>query len=148
MSDKPTMLQAHLQDTYQYLFDTAHETLSVSPSLVPFGAGVRKTGEQIHTSVDLKWEISSPKDHISGLIAGLREDDRQSGLMAAGLVFDVASSAEKLDERALCFHLEAANGRAVQVMIPYARGWENRIVFGDPQLSEVPVEIFINTIPE
>lgn len=142
------MLQSHLQETYQYLLDGAHAALSATPSFVPFGAGVRKTGEQIRTTVDLHWDSSTPNDHISGLIAGLRADDSQTGLMAAGLVFDMASSAEKLTERALCFHLEAANGRAVQVIIPYKRGWENRLVYGDPQLSEVPVEIFVNVLPE
>ena len=82
------MLQRHLQETYEYLFDTAHEALKGGASFAPFGAGIRKTGEQIHTNVDLAIEKSSPQDHISGLIAGFRLDEEQNGLIAAGLVFD------------------------------------------------------------
>ena len=60
------MLQRHLQDTYEYLFDTAHRALLEGASFAPFGAGIRKTGEQIHTNVDLPMERSAPTDHISG----------------------------------------------------------------------------------
>ncbi len=133
------MLQRHLQDTYQYLFDAAHNALREGGSFAPFGAGIRKTGEQIHTTVDLKIESSAPADHISGLIAGFRLDDTQNGLMAAGLVFDGNSASD--NARALCFHIEAANGRAIEVIVPYARG-AAEIAFERPQVSEVLPEIF------
>ena len=103
------MLQQHLQDTYQYLFDTAHRALGEGGSFAPFGAGIRKSGEQIHTNVDLAIEQSAPADHISGLIAGFRADDDEHGLIAAGLVFDGRASSD--DATALCFHIEAANGK-------------------------------------
>jgi len=54
------MLQQHLQDTYEYLFDTAHRALKEGASFAPFGAGIRKTGEQIHTNVDLPIDRSAP----------------------------------------------------------------------------------------
>ena len=69
------MLQRHLQDTYEYLFDAAHRALLEGGSFAPFGAGIRKTGEQIHTNVDLPTDRSVPADHISGLIAGFRLDE-------------------------------------------------------------------------
>ena len=81
------MLQRHLQETYEYLFDTAHRALKEGASFAPFGAGIRKTGEQIHTNVDLPIGRSAPQDHISGLIAGFRLDEQENGLIAAGLVF-------------------------------------------------------------
>lgn len=133
------MLQRHLQDTYEYLFDAAHRALREGGSFAPFGAGIRKTGEQIHTNVDLAIEKSQPSDHISGLIAGFRLDDEQNGLMAAGLVFD--GQARSDSERALCFHIEGADGKAVEVIVPYARR-VTEIVFEDPQVSEVQAEIF------
>jgi hypothetical protein len=137
------MLQKHLQDTYEYLFDAAHRALREGGSFAPFGAGIRKTGEQIHTNVDLAIERSQPSDHISGLIAGFRLDDEQNGLMAAGLVFD--GQARSDNERALCFHLEGADGRAVEVIVPYARRI-TEIAFDDPQVSEVQPEIFTNVM--
>ena len=133
------MLQRHLQDTYEYLFDAAHRALRDGGSFAPFGAGIRKTGEQIHTNVDLSIEKSAPADHISGLIAGFRLDEEQHGLIAAGLVFD--GHARSDNARALCFHIEAANGRAVEVLVPYARRAAD-IAFDDPQISEVQPEIF------
>lgn len=134
------MLQKHLQDTYEYLFDAAHRALLEGGSFAPFGAGIRKTGEQIHTNVDLPIERSAPADHISGLIAGFRADERDHGLIAAGLVFDGRARSD--DASALCFHIEAANGRAVEVIVPYARRAASEIAFDAPQISEVQPEIF------
>lgn len=133
------MLQRHLQDTYEYLFDTAHRALLEGSSFAPFGAGIRKTGEQIHTNVDLPIERSAPQDHISGLIAGFRLDDKENGLIAAGLVFDGRASSD--DAAALCFHIEAANGQAVEVIVPYARR-DAEVAFQAPQITEVHAEIF------
>jgi hypothetical protein len=134
------MLQHHLQDTYEYLFDSAHRALKEGGSFAPFGAGIRKTGEQIHTNVDLPIDRSAPQDHISGLIAGFRQDEQENGLIAAGLVFDGRSSVD--DAAALCFHIEGANGRAVEVIVPYARRAADVIAFDAPQISEVEPEIF------
>lgn len=137
------MLQHHLQETYEYLFDAAHQALRGGGSFAPFGAGIRKTGEQIHTNVDLPMEKSAPADHISGLIAGFRADEKEHGLIAAGLVFDGRARSD--DANALCFHIEAANGRAVEVIVPYARKI-TEIDFDAPQISEVQPEIFVDVM--
>ena len=134
------MLQRHLQDTYEYLFDAAHRALQAGGSFAPFGAGIRKTGEQIHTNVDLPMEQSAPSDHISGLIAGFRADEKDKGLIAAGLVFDGRARSD--DANALCFHLEVANGKAVEVIVPSRRMPGNILDFETPQISEVQPEIF------
>lgn len=135
------MLQRHLQDTYEYLFDSAHRALKEGASFAPFGAGIRKTGEQIHTNVDLPIERSAPADHISGLIVGFQQDDKDNGLIAAGLVFDGRARSD--DATALCFHLEAANGSAVEVIVPYARHSATELAFAEPQVTEVASEIFV-----
>jgi hypothetical protein len=137
------MLQRHLQETYEYLFDAAHRALREGGSFAPFGAGIRKTGEQIHTNVDLPIERSAPADHISGLIAGFRADESEHGLIAAGLVFDGRARSD--DAAALCFHIEAANGRAVEVIVPYKR-LVTEIAFDPPQISEVQPEIFVDVM--
>lgn len=137
------MLQKHLQDTYEYLFDAAHRALREGGSFAPFGAGIRKTGEQIHTNVDLPIDRSSPADHISGLIAGFRADETEHGLIAAGLVFDGRAASDNAS--ALCFHIEGANGRAVEVIVPYQRVVAD-ITFHDPQITEVQPEIFTQVI--
>lgn len=133
------MLQRHLQDTYEYLFDAAHRALREGGSFAPFGAGIRKTGEQIHTNVDLPINTSAPADHISGLIAGFRLDDQENGLIAAGLVFDGRAPSD--NAAALCFHIETANGRAVEVIVPYTRA-NTDVAFLEPQIAEVTPEIF------
>lgn len=137
------MLQRHLQDTYEYLFDTAHNALKAGGSFAPFGAGIRKTGEQIHTNVDLPIDKSAPADHISGLIAGFRKDEEENGLIAAGLVFDGRARSD--DAAALCFHIEAANGSAVEVIVPYQRA-ESAIAFAEPQITAVHAEIFTDVM--
>lgn len=138
------MLQRHLQDTYEYLFDTAHRALQAGGSFAPFGAGIRKTGEQIHTNVDLPIEKSAPADHISGLIAGFRKDEEDNGLIAAGLVFDGRARSD--DAAALCFHIEAANGSAVEVIVPYQRKSTTEIAFAEPQITAVHAEIFTDVM--
>lgn len=138
------MLQRHLQDTYEYLFDAAHRALKDGASFAPFGAGIRKTGEQIHTNVDLPIDRSAPADHISGLIAGFRLDEKENGLIAAGLVFDGRARSD--DASALCFHIEGANGKAVEVIVPYMRRSADVIAFDDPQISEVEAEIFTDVM--
>jgi hypothetical protein len=138
------MLQRHLQDTYEYLFDSAHRVLQEGGSFAPFGAGIRKTGEQIHTNVDLPIDKSAPQDHISGLIAGFRLDDKENGLIAAGLVFDGRARSD--DASALCFHIEAANGGAVEVIVPYARRDPTTISFDEPQITAVQAEIFTDVM--
>ena len=62
------------------------------------------------------------------------------GLIAAGLVFDGRASSD--DAAALCFHIEAANGGAVEVIVPYMRRSDTLIAFDDPQISAVQPEIF------
>jgi hypothetical protein len=137
------VLQRHLQETYEYLFDTAHEALKGGASFAPFGAGIRKTGEQIHTNVDLAIDTSVPADHISGLIAGFRLDDQENGLIAAGLVFDGRAGSDNAS--ALCFHMEVANGQAVEVIVPYARrDGPDQIAFDEPQVTPVQSEIFVD----
>jgi len=135
------MLQRHLQETYEYLFDAAHAALKGGGSFAPFGAGIRKTGEQIHTNVDLPIDTSVPADHISGLIAYFRLDDQENGLIAAGLVFDGRAGSD--GAAALCFHMEVANGQAVEVIVPYARReGAGEIAFDNPQITPVVSEIF------
>ena len=63
--------------------------------------------------------------------------------MAAGLVFDGHSRND--NERALCFHIEGANGRAVEVIVPYTRKI-TQIDFDQPQISEVQPEIFTSVM--
>lgn len=142
------MLDEHLQQTYEYLFDTAHQALLSGRSFAPFGAGVRKTGEQIHTNVDLSVDTSKPEDHISGLIAGFRADDQSVGLIAAGLVFDGQMSDDGgAHARSLCFHIEAADGRAIEVIVPYDRLLGDQIDFLEPQITPVSPEIFTDVKP-
>lgn len=140
---RDAVLEDHLKDTYRYLFDAAHRALLDGASFAPFGAGIRKTGEQIHTNVNLPVESSEPTDHISGLIAGFRADDNENGLIAAGLVFDGQMTDNgDAHARALCFHIEVANGHAVEVLARYERKFDGQIDFDEPQVTPVQPEIF------
>jgi len=54
-------------------------------------------------------------------------------------VFDGRARSD--DASALCFHIEAANGSAVEVIVPYMRV-ETQVSFAEPQISAVQPEIF------
>jgi hypothetical protein len=136
------MFQEHLQSTYQFLFDEAHRALGEAGSFRPFGAAVRKNGEPIETHVDPGDMAPDPHVHVVGLIAGFKEEDKKHGLMAAGVVFDGQMTDGQGDHaRALVFHLEAANGRAVEVVVPYQLRL-GIVDFADPAVTEVLPEIF------
>lgn len=135
-------LAAVVQETYQYLFDEAHKALLEGGSFVPFGAGVRPNGERTHLHVDLPVETSTPQDHITGLIAGFRQE-RSAGLKVAGLVFDGGLITPEGDAPAMIVHVEAENGESVQVAIPYERLMATGdIRFKEPILTPTPPEIF------
>ncbi|MDX2236397.1 MAG: hypothetical protein NW203_02425 [Hyphomonadaceae bacterium] len=137
------MLQDHLQETYQYLFDQAHLALQQGGSMRPFGAGTRRTGETIEARVETRPGDDGAAPHIQGLIAGFRQEDAEHGLIAAGLVFDAAvEDGGTVFSRALCFHLEAANGRALQVIVPYDMRVGAVIEFAEPAIEEVLPEVF------
>jgi hypothetical protein len=59
-------------------------------------------------------------------------------------VFDGRARSD--DASALCFHIEAANGKAVEVIVPYARRQTDQIAFDEPQVSEVEPEIFTDVM--
>lgn len=137
------MLQEHLQETYQFLFDEAHSALRQGASFKPFGAATRRTGERISANVEPPKDSSGPQDFIRGLIAGFKEDDRLNGLIAAGLVFDGQMTDQGAGlGRALVFHLEAASGRALEVVVPYDVRVGDVIDFAEPSVTEVQPEIF------
>ncbi|MBI1252583.1 MAG: hypothetical protein GC189_14065 [Alphaproteobacteria bacterium] len=138
------MLQEHMKETYEFLFDEAHVALQQGGSLRPLGAGIRRTGERIQAQVETKPGDEGADAHIRGLIAGFQHEDKTNGLIAAGLVFDAAmTDGGTAYARALYFHLEAANGRAIEVVIPY-ESQLGVIDFAEPAVSEVAAEIFTN----
>lgn len=142
------MLQQHLQETYEYLFDEAHALLAQGGSFRPFGAGTRRTGELIRATVEPPQDQDGAQDYIRGLIAGFKHDESQVGLIAAGLVFDGQMTEDGgAHGRALVFHLEAANGRALEVVIPYDVRLGNIVDFAEPNVQEVHPEIFLPQDP-
>jgi hypothetical protein len=59
-------------------------------------------------------------------------------------VFDGRARSD--DAQAMCFHIEAANGDAVEVIVPYVRRPTGELAFEDPQISPVQPEIFTETM--
>ena len=63
----------------------------------------------------------------------------------AGLVFDGQMTQEgESHARALCFHIEIANGQAVEVLVPYFRKFDSIVDFEEPQVTPVQAEIFVD----
>jgi hypothetical protein len=138
------MMQQHMQETYKFLFDEAHRALGEGRAFRPFGAGVRKTGQPIETHLAEALDGLDAQTHVAGLVAGLREEDKAHGLMAAGVVFDGQMTDRKGEHgRALVFHLEAANGHAVEVILPYDIRL-GIVDFAEPAITPVLPEIFPN----
>ena len=86
------------------------------------------TPMSICRSISLRRRITSP-----GLIAGFRLDDRENGLIAAGLVFDGRSRAAIMQRRC-AFTSKRPTASAVEVIVPYARRSADEIAFDEPQI--------------
>ena len=72
------------------------------------------------------------------------EHDRQHVVVEQTLFAWIGLDARDMadDAAALCFHLEGANGKAVEVIVPYRRMPGNIVAFDTPQISDVQSEIF------
>lgn len=134
--------QAHVQETFDYLFGEARKVLARGGSFAPFGAAIRESGERTHVNVDLPIDRSTPNDHISGLIMGFRQEAQQGRILIAGLAFDGRMNADGISSQALVIHIESSDGEGVQVFVPYNRAPDDAPLFEAPVVQNISPEIF------
>lgn len=135
------MSEEAIQETFEYLLTGARDALARGRSFVPFGAGIRRSGERMHFSLadDEASAARSAHDHIAALITTMQ---RTAGLTAIGVCFDgqVQMTGEDAAD-AICMHIEIDGGETLEAFVPYVREPQGLAVL-DPIFAPTDPEVF------
>ena len=133
-----------LNELVNALIPFAQQMLAQRGEFVPFGAKMSAAGEVSAVAGYTGSERAPSQEVIDLLAQGCREQARRGELRATGICFDVRIVLENQTEKtdAICARLEHQTGEAVDVFLPYRKGWFGRIVYGDVIASPGKVSIF------
>lgn len=127
------MAHPQLEELLNGILPFAQKMLADHGSFFPYGSMITKEGEIVSLSATDGTEQPSPAKLIEDLTQAFRAKGQAGELLAAGLCHDVRiqvpGATEKSD--AICVALEHATGEAINVFVPYKKGWLGRYKFGD-----------------
>ncbi len=127
------MAHPDLEELLGMLYGFAQEMLRKHGEFFPFGAVMKVDGELVGVQGHTGEEQPPSQDVIDLLQASLKDQAAKDEIRAAGICLDVMvtppGSNEKTD--ALCARLEHKTGEAVEVYLPYRRGWFGRMKYGE-----------------
>jgi hypothetical protein len=122
-----------LDELLNALLPFAQEMLAKHGEFYPFAGSMSADGEIAHVGAHTGDEHPSSQDVIALLTAGLTEQAAQGTIRAAAVCLDVRTippgASEKVD--AICTRLEHESGEAVDVYLPYRKGWLGKFKYGD-----------------
>jgi hypothetical protein len=111
----------------------AQEMLAKRGQFYPFGATMKSDGEINQTAGYTGEEFPEPQQLINLLMGAYKVQAAKGELRATALCFDSRTippgQTEKSD--AICVRLEHADGEAVDVFLPYRKGWFGKITYSD-----------------
>ena len=134
------MSRNDIETLFNSAFPMVHESLEAEGGFAPFGMALATDGEVSHLMGDLAGESLPPEEIIDLLVEGVRNEVEQGDFKAAGVCFDVRAVPPGETERvdAICAQLEDATGDAMEVFLPYRRGDDGEMEYGE--LFGVPCE--------
>ena len=126
------MAHPDLDQLMDALVPFAQEMLRKHGEFYPFAGSMSSAGAIACTGGHTGDEHPPSDEVINLLVDGLREQAKRGDLRAAAVCLDVRvvppGQSEKTD--AINVRLEHANGEAVDVFVPYRRGWLGKYKFG------------------
>jgi hypothetical protein len=138
-----TMLQADFDALTNVLLPFAKEMLSKHKGYFPFGATISTEGT-------LERWMADPGDNkesnaiVEVMVRAFHSQAKEGKVRATGMCMDVKTvppgESEKVD--AIRIHLEHSAGRAVEVIVPYGKGWFGSIKYRQPYLLSAACDIF------
>jgi hypothetical protein len=112
----------------------AQQMLRRHGEFYPFAATMDKDGAVAQVAADIGSERPGSAEMIAFLQAALSAQAEQGALRACGICLNVGARlpgyADKVD--AICCQLEHADGGAVQVFVPFRKGFLRRLKFDGP----------------
>lgn len=112
----------------------AQQMLRQHGEFYPFAATMDKGGAVAQVAGDIGSERPGSAEMIAFLQGALRAQAEQGELRACGICLNVGARlpgyADKVD--AICCQLEHSDGRAVQVFVPFRKGFLGKLKFDGP----------------
>lgn len=127
------MAHPDLDTLFNSLLPLAEQMLSKHGEFFPFGAVMRTNGKvESHAAHDGGEQPASQK-LIEMMTRGFRQQAAKGTIRAAAICYDVLTlppgQAKKTD--AICVSAEHRNGEAVDVYVPYVKGWFGKVSYGE-----------------
>ncbi len=127
------MARPDLEEVMNTLIPFAQQMLAKAGEFFPFGASMRPDGTLAQNGTYTGSEHPPSQELIDLLVAGFQRDAAAGSLRAAGICFDVRivppGATEKSD--AICVQLEHADGEAIEIYVPYSKGWFGKIKYAE-----------------
>lgn len=127
------MAHPDLDELINVVLPFAQNMLGRHGEFYPFGASKSADGEIANVAAYTEDERPSSNEVVDRLISGFRTQANSNELGAAAVCFDVRVTppGEPKETDAICVRLEHLEGDAVQVFLPYRKGWFGRYRFGE-----------------
>lgn len=134
------MAHSDIEMLFNAAFPMVHESLNVAGGFAPFGMALTNDGEVSHLVGDVDDDDLPAEEIVEMLVRGVRNEVQIGDFKAAGVCFDVRAipPGETEHVEAICAQLEAAAGDAMEVFLPYRRGEDGEMEYGE--LFGVPCE--------
>ncbi|MGB7156763.1 MAG: hypothetical protein WBD40_01775 [Tepidisphaeraceae bacterium] len=127
------MARPDLEELMNTLIAFAQQMLAKAGEFYPFGASMRPDGQLAQNGAYTGSEHPPSQELIGLLTAGFQREAAAGNLRAAGICFDVRvvppGATEKSD--AICVQLEHADGEAIEIYVPYKKGWFGKVKYAE-----------------
>jgi len=139
------MAHADLDALLNALLPFAKQMLERRGEFCPFGATMTSGGEIVAHGADAGKERPMSQELIDVLMQAFRRQAWAGEVRAIGICMDVKTippgQSEKTD--AVCVCLEHHTGEAVEVFVPYRKGWLGRVQYGELFATPHAAEVFV-----
>lgn len=127
------MARPDLEELMNTLVPFAQQMLAKSGEFFPFGASMRRDGQIVQNAAHTGSEHPPSQELIDLLTAAFQQDAAAGNLLAVGICLDVRVVAPGTTEKsdAICVRLEHADGEAIEIYVPYKKGWFGKIKYGE-----------------
>jgi hypothetical protein len=136
-----------LEELLNALVPFAQQMLSKHGEFYPFGASMNPDGEVAANAADTGDEHPDSQELIVMMMEAFRREAAAGGIRAAGICVDVRTippgETEKTD--AIKVGLEHQSGEAVDVFIPYEKGFLGKLKYGGLFAAARTPEFFVSS---
>ncbi len=143
------MSHPDLDQLLNALLPFAQQMLAKHGEFYPFGSSMKPAGEIVAVGVGAHdgGEYPPSQRLIDQMTGAFRQQASAGQLRAAGICYDVRTIPPGQTEKcnAICAGLEHQSGQAVDVYVPYKRGWFGKIQYGELFAARRSPQFFVQS---